>query len=57
MLALKQPIEGHVSEIVNGCAVVRDENTTEIYNLAWYRLVRKYEPVINGGESDDSVDR
>ncbi|WP_157062082.1 hypothetical protein [Alicyclobacillus ferrooxydans] len=37
-LALKSTIQGHVSEIRDGYAVVRDGDVTEVFNLAWYRL-------------------
>jgi hypothetical protein len=37
-LALKPAIEGRVSEVRDGYAVVRDGDTTQVFNLAWYRL-------------------
>lgn len=37
-LTLKPVIDGRVSEVRDGYAVVRDGDTTEVYNLAWYRL-------------------
>jgi hypothetical protein len=37
-LTLKPAIEGRVSEVRDGYAVVRDGDSTQVFNLAWYRL-------------------
>ena len=37
-LTLKPTIEGRVSEVRDGYAVVRDGDVTELFSLAWYRM-------------------
>ena len=37
-LTLKPAIEGRVSEVRDGYAVVREGDVTEVFSLEWYRL-------------------
>ncbi|MCL6455080.1 MAG: hypothetical protein K6T78_15850 [Alicyclobacillus sp.] len=37
---VKAAIEGRVSEIRDGCAIVRDGESTQVFSLQWYRVSR-----------------
>lgn len=39
-LTVKAAIEGRVSEVRDGYAVIRGDKSVQTYNLDWYRLER-----------------